>query len=142
LLLIGAFGVCAFRHVWADLCRIRVGFVSHACERDGAERRRLGQVLWQQVHVGRERERGRVVAEPDLHLFRVRALAKEGCRAGVAKGVEAEPGDTGARRGRFEHLGGQVPGVQPGARGPREHEVVVAGARLLAQPPQLAGQLL
>lgn len=59
---------------------------------------RLGQhvgvreIIGEQVHV-REREGGRVVAEPDLDLLRVQPGAEQGRRAGVAEGVEASPPD-------------------------------------------------
>ena len=43
------------------------------------------QVIGQQVHVGRHREAGAVVAEPELHLDAVQAVAEQHRRARVRK---------------------------------------------------------
>ena len=63
------------------------------------EEARLGQVVRDQVDVGRQREGGRVVTEHDLHLLGVPARAKEDRRAGVAQRVDAGPRDARPRRG-------------------------------------------
>jgi len=60
-----------------------------ACE--GVEEGGVGKVIRKQLDVGREGERGRVVAKPRLHLFRVQSVPKEQRRAGVAERVETDP---------------------------------------------------
>jgi hypothetical protein len=92
------------------------------------------------MHVRLEREGGRVVAEPRLHLLDVAAFAEERCRARVSEAVEAEPRDVGGDRSGFEVVG-EMPRVQPRACRAREDELAVGCVRLLAMLPQQTGEL-
>ena len=56
---------------------------------------RLAQVVVEQVDVGVEREAGRVVAEPALHLHDIPAFREQARCDGVAKRMEAGPLDAG-----------------------------------------------
>jgi hypothetical protein len=49
----------------------------------------LGQILREEVNVGRQRKSRRLVAEPDLHLLRVVAAPEQDRSAGVAEGLQA-----------------------------------------------------
>lgn len=53
------------------------------------------------MHVRREGEGGRVVAEPHLHLLRVQPAPLQDRRAGVAERVERRPGNTCPPRRRL-----------------------------------------
>ena len=70
------------------------GYFARIRRRDHGERKRFPQVAIEQMHVGRKRERWRVVPEPPLHRHRASALGAQqqgvGCRASIA-GLSAAP---------------------------------------------------
>ena len=76
------------------------------------ELERLAEVAVEQVHIGRERERRRVVAEPPLHLHGVAALGEQPGRDRVAERVEPGPLDAGLRARRLQHPLGEVVRVE------------------------------
>ncbi len=98
-------------------------------------------VLRQEMHVRRERERGGVVAEPQLHLLRVQPTAEQDRPAHMAQRVEAGPLDAGRLASRAEHVAVQVPHVEMAAGRARPHEVSIRGTfRGLPARPQVSGE--
>ena len=68
------------------------------------------EIVVEQVAVGIQRERGRVMAHPALKAKRAGAGVDEHRRAGVAQRVKARPGNAGAMRGRYQHAVAEVAG--------------------------------
>jgi hypothetical protein len=88
------------------------------------ERQRLAHIVAEQMHVCRERERRRVVAEPPLYLDGVPTAVKQQRGAGVSERVEPSP-----RRSYFLSDGPQYPRqhvrvIERAPRSGREHQNV------------------
>jgi hypothetical protein len=66
------------------------------------------EVAVDQVPVGLERERGRMVAHPALQAKRAQTGLDQHRRTGVTEGVEADAGKSRARGGRDEHAAAQT----------------------------------
>lgn len=76
------------------------------------------------MHVGAERERGRVVPETVLHLDGVATAGKHARRDGVVERVEAAPLHSGLGARRRQHTPPQVRGIVRAAHRALEHERV------------------
>lgn len=80
----------------------------------------VGEVVAVEVEVDVEGERWRVVAEPDLDLLGIEAIAEQDGGAGVAERMRAGPGNAGFAGGGLEHAPVEVAVVERGAGPGRE----------------------
>jgi len=85
------------------------------------------EVAVDQVPVGLESERGRVVAHPALQAQRAQSGLDQHRRARVTKGVEADTGQAGALGGGDEHAAAQAALIRRTAVATRKDERVVDG---------------
>lgn len=92
------------------------------------------------MDVGRERERWRVMSEPDLDLLRVQAVPEEDRGAGVAERVESSLGNTRFPRCWLEYATHEVRRVELPARLGDENERIVCARTSL--PPESLGELV
>ena len=81
------------------------------------------------MDVGRERERWRVMSEPDLDLLRVQAVPEEDRGAGVTERVESSLGNTRFPRCWLEYATHEVRRVELPARLGDENERIVCRPR-------------
>src|SRR4051794_28700771 len=76
-----------------EMISLRLAGVRVSCQRlrHSSQEIRIREVIRKQMYVRRERERGRVMAQPDLRLLGVQAVAEERRRARMAQRVQAGP---------------------------------------------------